>query len=126
MGFDDQREELIQSFIKLMTQGGDDSFLVLSSGSVYLKYIAEPDIRSVYIEAVSNKLLPKDLQLNPEKISRLNGIGFKPQARSPNLMKTFSIPDESAFLDLADMSLKVLEKIYGVQKTSELSIELNM
>jgi hypothetical protein len=126
MGLEDQRDELMQHLIRLMTEGGDDSFLVASSGDYYVQFVAEPDIHSMNVEAVSNEFLSGGMKLGAPEISRLKALGFKPPNGSPNFSQSCSLPDEEAYMALADFTFKVFKEIYKVKPKDTLEFDLHL
>jgi hypothetical protein len=126
MGLEDQRDELMQHLIRLMTEGGDDAFLTATAGEYYVQFVAEPDIHAMNIEAVSNEFLDDGMKLGAPEFARLKAMGFKPPNGCPNFSRACSLLDEEAYMALADFTFKVFREIYKVKPKDTLEFDLHL
>jgi hypothetical protein len=117
-------EQLVHNLGRLITEGGQSNFLIVSVGEVYVQFAASRGDKEVYCEAVSNEFLPPGLQLAEDKISQLRGLGFEDPGASPNLSRTFDVTEEAALPELARLTHHILSNVYGCDAQSRLQFEL--
>lgn len=122
----DSEDELVRNLSRLLTEGGNENFLIVSAGDVYLQFAASPGNKEVYCEAVSNENLPADLHLTVQKVMALNQLGFEDTGDLPNFSRNFDVSGEQDILELARLARSVLSDIYGCPAETKLKFELNL
>src|SRR5690242_8750206 len=98
---------------KLTTDGGDDNFVIVSCGDLYVQFAGSRGSKELYCEAVSNEYLSKDQQLSPDRIDRLEKLGFDLDDNSSQYSRKFRIADDSEVRELARTTLNILADVYG-------------
>ena len=150
--FQDDEEPLVHNLSRLITEGGDGNFLIVSVGEVYIQFAGSRGATSVDCEAVSNQFLPAELQLGEGRLSELQALGFevpvevsaevpvqpKPSWRNlwgllavttpppPNYSRTFDAADEPAVREIARTTLSILSDVYGCPTQSPIKYELEL
>ncbi len=122
----DAEAPLIENFRRLLSDGGDDNFLIVSCGDTYIQFAAERGDTQIYCEAVSNAYLPRKQQLSDDKIAELQRLGFSPPDESDNFSCIFTIADESAVRRIASLTLHMLANVYGCAESAALDFQLNL
>lgn len=117
-------EQLIHNLRRLITEGGESNFLIVSVGDVYVQFAASHGDKEVYCEAVSNEFLPHGLQLTEDKVSQLRELGFEEPGASPNFSRTFDVAEEAGLRELAQLTRYILSNVYGCAAQSRLRFEL--
>lgn len=103
-----------------------EQFLVITANNIEDIYIQLIPLtkEKFYCETVSNQFLPQKYQLNSKKISQLKGLGFQMSDDDINYNREFEVPNETAFVELAKVILKIFVEIYGII-VNDLTFELD-
>jgi len=117
-------EQLVHNLRRLIKEGGESNFLIVSVGEVYVQFAASRGDKEMYCEAVSNEFLPPELQLAEDKIVQLQGLDFEEPGASPNFSRTFDVAEETALRELAHLTHHILSNVYGCAAQSKLQFEL--
>ena len=111
---------------KLTSEGGDSNFLIVSCGDAYVQFAGAGGSTDLYCEAVGNQYLPRDRQLAPDKIGRLEQLGFDLDADPPQFSRQFKLSGDCETRELAATTLDILTSVYDCHPDSELNIELRL
>lgn len=111
---------------KLTTDGGDGNFVIVSCGDLYVQFAGSRGSKELYCEAVSNEYLSKDQQLSPDRIDRLEKLGFDLDDNSSQYSRKFRIADDSEVRELARTTLNILADVYGCRRDSDINLELTL
>ena len=129
MPLEDWREaesQIAAALRKLTNDGGNSNFVIVSCGDAYVQFAGTRGGPDLYCEAVGNEYLPKDRQLGPEKIERLEQLGFNLDDDPPQFSRRFKVKDEAEARALARTTLDILAGVYGCRRDSQLSIEVTL
>ncbi len=120
-------QPLAQNLQRLLREGGDNNFLIVSCGEAYVQFTASPGASEIYCETVSNEYLPRARQLSNENIAQLKQLTFAPpDGDIVNFSAYFAVRDDAALHRLADLALHVLTTIYGCNDLPSMKYELNL
>ena len=111
---------------KLTIDGGADNFVIISCGDLYVQFAGSRGSKELYCEAVSNEYLSKDDQLSPDRIDRLEQLGFDLDDSSSQYSRKFRIADDSEVRELARTTLNILADVYGCRRDSDINLELTL
>lgn len=111
---------------KLTTDGGDGNFVIVSCGDLYVQFAGSRGSKELYCEAVSNEYLSKDRQLSPDRIDRLEKLGFDLDDSSSQYSRKYRIADDSEVRELARTTLNILADVYGCRRDSDINLELTL
>ena len=125
-GWNQVESQIADALRRLTSDGGDNNFVIVSCGDFYVQFAGARGSRQLYCEAVSNEYLAQDQALVPEKIDRLEQLGFDLDAGSNQYSRQFKIPGESEIRELAVTTLRILADVYGCRRDSEVHLELTL
>jgi hypothetical protein len=106
-------DAFLEHLDRLMNEAGQDSYLIVEAGDVYVQFTPGREGKGVYCEAVSNEFLPPARQLTEEQIARLEELGFEPPNGTPNFSRSHAAAGPEDLRDLARLMLTVLSEVYG-------------
>ena len=86
---------------------------MVSVGPVHVQLKAGRDATQIHIEAVANKHLPDDRQIDAEAADLLARAGFEPTADDSYYVREFDASDYPAVSDVAFTTMAMLTEIYG-------------
>ena len=118
--------EIAGALHKLTTEGGDNNFVIVSCGDFYVQFASSRGSQELYCEAVSNEYLSKDKRLAPDRIDRLEQLGFDLDDSSSQYSRQFKISGESEVHELARTALNILADVYGCRRDSQVKLELTL
>ena len=118
--------QIAAALYKLTTEGGDSNFVIVSCGDAYVQFAGARGSSDVDCEAVGNEYLPEERQLTPDKIDRLEKLGFDLADDSPQFTRQFNLDGEAKARELARTSLDILADVYGCRRDSQLDIQLTL
>ena len=120
-------QEIAANLWSLTNEGGPGSFLVVSSGEVYIQFAGNVGNQRLRCEAISNQYLSDKLQVSPQAMDKLKALGF---ALSGDPIETYSrtydLPTDDYAAGLAQLTLRILTEVYGVSPNAEVEIELSL
>ncbi len=127
MTLTDAEEEIASNLLSLTTEGGPGSFLVVSSGEVYVQFAGNVGSQRLRCESISNQYLPDGMKISATGLDRLKGLGF---VLGGNPIETFSrtydLPTDDYALGLAQLTLRILSEVYGVTPEAEIEVYLSL
>lgn len=120
-------EEIASNILDLTSEGGPGSFLVVSSGEVYIQFAGNVGNQRLRCESISNQYLPDKSKISDGGIDRLKSLGF---VLGGNPIETFSrtydLPTDDYATGLAQLTLRILTEVYGVPSTAEVEVHLSL
>ena len=127
MTLTDAEEEISTSLLALTSEGGPGSFLVISSGEVYVQFAGNVGNQRLRCEAISNQYLSGHLKISPSGFDKLNSLGFV-LGGDPieNFSRTYDLPTDDYASGLARLTLRILTEVYGVAPTAEVEVHLSL
>jgi hypothetical protein len=123
----DAEEEISSSLLSLTSEGGPGSFLVVSSGEIYVQFAGNVGNQRLRCEAISNQYLSDDLKLTSAGLDKLKDLGFI-LGGDPieNFSRTYDLPIDDYANGLAHLVLRILIEVYGVAPTAEVDVHLSL
>ena len=127
MTLTDAEEEISTSLLALTSEGGPGSFLVISSGEVYVQFAGNVGNQRLRCEAISNQYLSDNLKIPPAALDRLKSLGFV-LGGDPieSFSRTYDLPTDDYARGLAQLTLRILAEVYGVAPTAEVEMHLSL
>lgn len=127
MTLTDAEEEISSSLLALTSEGGPGSFLVISSGEIYVQFAGNVGNQRLRCEAISNQYLSDRLKIAPAAMDRLKDLGFV-LGGDPieNFSRTYDLPTDDYASGLAQLTMRILMEIYGVAPTAEVEVHLSL
>jgi len=123
----DSAEEIFSGLLDLTREGGPGNFMVISSGDIYVQFSGSPGNPHVMCESISNEYLPKKLNITKTAVKKLKDQGFKLGGDEfKNFSRHFEVSTDEHARELAQLTLSILQKVYGLPKSSELQIEVSL
>lgn len=123
----DAEQEIASNILALTSEGGPGSFLVVSSGEVFIQFAGNVGNQRLRCESISNQYLPDKLKISPVGLERLKTLGF---VLGGNPIETFSrtydLPTDDYAAGLAQLTLRILTEVYGVSPTAEVEVHLSL
>ena len=117
------RDEIGDALARLVSEGGDDNRLVVSSGPAWLLYTAAKGDTAIRCAAAAASFLPKDRRLTLEAVHLLRRAGFANRPGSKTLQRTYPLPDGAEAGNapgrIADDGLTDLREVYRADFESE-------
>jgi hypothetical protein len=105
-------KRILKEINATIRDGGDGSFLMVSSGEYFIQIQIARDKTVLYLIAVSNAHLPPDYQITEEKAQQILDLGLNEDPDTHNYLGQFSSkPDD--LNKLAEIGAGVM-KIYEV------------
>lgn len=120
------KEQLKTNLHRLITEGSEDSFLIVSVGDIYVQFVPPSEEKEIYCEAVSNEFLPRRMKLDEKRTSRLKELGFEEPGESPNYSRYFDISNDNALQEAIQTILSIFANVYGCPANSNFKFELNL
>ncbi len=127
MTLTDAEEQISSSLLALTSEGGRGSFLVVSSGEIYVQFAGSVGNQRLRCEAISNQYLSDHLKISPEAENKLKTLGFV-LGGDPieNFSRTYDLPTDDYASGLAQLTLRILTEVYGVAPTAEIEVHLSI
>jgi len=122
------KNEFIQHLKRMTTEGGEDSFLIVSIGDIYVQLAALKGKTKISVETVSNEYLPKHLKLNENQVEELMSWNFfeKPSKGYDNFHVEYELKANSDFERLADTTMLIFFQVHGCPESSKIDYQLNL
>ena len=117
-------DELAINLDRLLTEGDEGSFMVVSVGKPYVQFGADKYDTRVRFEAVSNAYLPSEMRLTKEKVSELAIIGFDVSNPESNFFREVDVSNKSTIRVIAKTARDILIDVYGCDPKARPRIEL--
>ena len=119
--------EIGSGLLDITREGGPGNFLVVSAGDIYVQFAGSPGNSQVVCESISNEYLPKKLKMSSESMDHLKSFGFALGGDEiVNFSRTFEIQREEQAKEVAEMTLRILREVYGLNKTAEVQVEVSL
>jgi hypothetical protein len=123
----DAEEEIGSSLLALTTEGGPGSFLVISSGEVYIQFAGNVGNQRLRCESISNQYLPDKLKISAAGADRLKSLGFVLGGEPIEVFsRTYDLPTDDYAAGIAQLSLRILTEVYGLAPTAEVEVHLSL
>jgi hypothetical protein len=123
----DAAVEIYSGLLDLMSEGGPGNFMVVSCDEIYVQFAGNPGNPQILCESISNEYLPKNSKMPPEAIEKLKSFGFVLSGNEvENFSRTYEIPTEEQARELAQLTLRILQEVYGVAPGADAQIELSL
>ena len=127
MTLSDAEEEIGSSLLALTTEGGPGSFLVISSGEVYIQFAGNVGNQRLRCESISNQYLPDKLKISAAGADRLKSLGFVLGGDPIEVFsRTYDLPTDDYAAGIAQLSLRILTEVYGLAQTAEVEVHLSL
>ena len=127
MTLSDAEEEIGSSLLALTTEGGPGSFLVISSGEVYIQFAGNVGNQRLRCESISNQYLPDKLKISAAGADRLKSLGFLLGGDPIEVFsRTYDLPTDDYAAGLAQLTLRILTEVYGLAPTAEVEVHLSL
>jgi hypothetical protein len=113
---------VLDSLIGLVQNGGDDSFLIISTRDYYVQFLYIPNEDILLCETISDAYLPETSKLSNESIDQLLAMGFdKPSDDRSNFCRDYTLDKELSILpEISAMVVRVLLEVYRVSQNCKL------
>jgi hypothetical protein len=123
----DAEEEISNCLLALTSEGGPGSFLVVSSGEVYVQFAGNLGNQRLRCEAISDQYLSDHLKISPAGFDKLSSLGFV-LGGDPieSFSRTYDLPTDDYAAGLAQLTLRILTEVYGVLPTAEVEVHLSL
>lgn len=119
--------EVYSGLLALMSEGGPGNFMVLSAGDIYVQFAGSPGNPHILCESISNEYLPKKSKMSKKGVAMLKSLGFVLGGdQIENFSRTYEIPTENQARELADVAVRILREVYGVEPDGDVQIELSL
>jgi len=123
----DAEQEIASSILSLTSEGGPGSFLVVSSGEVYIQFAGNVGNQRLRCETISNQYLPDKLKISAAGLARLKSLGFVLGGEPiENFSRTYDLPTDDYATGLAQLTLRILTEVYAVSPTAEVEVHLSL
>jgi hypothetical protein len=123
----DAEEEISSSLLALTSEGGAGSFLVVSSGEIYIQFAGNVGNQRLRCEAISNQYLSDGQQILPAGLDRLKSLGFVLGGEPiESFSRTYDLPTDDYASGLAQLTVRILAEVYGVAPTAEVEVHLSL
>jgi hypothetical protein len=123
----DAEEEISSCLLALTSEGGPGSFLVVSSGEVYIQFAGNVGNQRLRCEAISNQYLSDKLQMSSAAMDRLKSLGFVLSGDPIEVFaRTYDLPTDDYATGLAQLTLRILTEVYGVAPAAEVEVHLSL
>ncbi len=127
MTLTDAEEEISSNLLALTSEGGPGSFLVVSSGEIYMQFAGNVGNQRLRCEAISNQYLSDGLKIPAAGIDKLKSLGFVLGGEPiENFSRTYDLPTDDYASGLAQLTLRILTEVYGVVPTAEVEVHLSL
>lgn len=127
MTLTDAEQEICSGLLALTSEGGPGSFLVVSAGEVYVQFAGNVGNQRLRCEAISNQYLPEKQKMPPEAEDRLRHLGFSLGGEPIEVFsRTYDLPTDDYAAGIAQLTLRILTEVYGVQPASEIEVHLSL
>lgn len=127
MTLTDSEQEIASNILTLTSEGGPGSFLVISSGEVYIQFAGNVGNQRLRCEAIANQYLPDRLKISAAGLARLKSLGFVLGGQPiENFSRTYDLPTDDYAAGLAQLTLRILTEVYGVSPTAEVEVLLSL
>jgi hypothetical protein len=128
-------EELVaQQLRRLVSEGTDGGFLIVSGGEFYVQFAHWnfDDESTLVFEIASNLSQPGKLSGIQE--SQIRGLGFEDptpdvletHAGTPNFSREYQVTGTDIFVEIANTTSTVFTDVFGLALDSPLEFELNL
>jgi hypothetical protein len=127
LNLSDAAGEIYSGLLDLMSEGGPGNFMVVSSGDIYIQFAGSPGNPQIQCESISNEYLPKKLQMSKKDVGKLKSLGFVLGGdQIVNFSRAYEIPTEQQARELADLTVSILQEVYGIAPGGDVQIEVSL
>lgn len=111
---DPRRAQLVDALIRLTQSRAREARLIVSSGPVYLLWIARRGFAKLEQESIASAALPTELKLSSERGQLMRDLGFGKRGGRRNWKREHG-NDRASLARAAEQALDILDRIYGVE-----------
>jgi hypothetical protein len=123
----DAEQEISSSLLALTVEGGPGSFLVVSSGEIYVQFAGNVGNQRLRCEAISNQYLSDGLKIPPAGLDKLKSLGFVLGGEPiESFSRTYDLPTDDYASGLAQLILRILIEVYGVAANAQVEVHLSL
>jgi len=123
----DAEEEISSSLLALTSEGGPGSFLVISSGEIYIQFAGNVGNQRLRCESISNQYLPDPLKISATGTERLKSLGFVLGGEPIEVFsRHYDLPTDDYAAGLAQLTLRILTEVYCLAATAEVEVHLSL
>jgi len=120
-------KEICSGLLDLTREGGPGNYLVVSAGDIYVQFAGSPGNPQILCESIANENLPDDLKMPAKAVKKLNSLGFALGGETiRNFSRTYKIVNQKQARELAGLTLRILEEVYGLSPNAEVQVELSL
>lgn len=119
-------DDIVDDLRRLLTEGGDGNYLVLSSDVYYVQFAGQPGDTGLHCEAVSDIFLPEDRALSRSGRDRLEALGFAQDSPEENFHRVFDVTSEEALRQIVEKAVSIFEQVYGCGPKPALDREIEL
>lgn len=120
-------KEILSGLLDLTREGGPGNYLVVSAGEIWLQFAGSPGNPQVLCESISNEYLSDELKIPAKGLKKLKTLGFVLGGDTiRNFSRTYEVVNQKQARDLAGLTLRILEEVYGVPRSAEVHIEISL
>lgn len=127
MAFD---EDVMDCVNRITTDGGENNFLIISAGDLYMQFASSKGDAKLHAEVVSNEFLPEELMLSTAQMRQLNDIGFespnKTENSPPNFFREYLINTEERKGHLLQDIKFTLFNILRIPEDTEFNLDVTL
>ena len=131
--FSKKTEIYRNAIIKLINEGVEDCFLILSYEEFYVQFVESEEKTQLYCEVVSDEYLPKNKKISMGGKKCLKELNFQkpheendfyPNQDTSNYFRYISIKNENEIIESYKLVESIFIKIFNIKKDSIVSLEL--
>ena len=127
MKLSDAEEEIYSGLLDLTREGGPGNFMVVSAGDVYVQFAGSPGNPQLVCECIASEYLPPKLKIPAKGVKKLKTLGFVlGGGEIKNFSNTFPMSTEDEARELAQLTARILDEVYGVPLTADVQVELSL
>jgi hypothetical protein len=121
------KQEVIKNLKRLIAQGGQGNFLILSFKDAYMQFAGVKGETQIHCETVSNNFLSKASKLNNDQIEKLVALGFSmPDNKTSNFVMPYDLNSETDFEQLSQIVWSVFFDVHKFPESTKLSFKINL
>ena len=119
---------LIEGLRRIQESGGEGNFVIFTAdqeANIFIQFAGQNGDVDLYGEAVANDYIKKGHKVPKDKLLLLESLGWDTQP-SPNYSQLWQAKTNVDREKVAEIVLKTLEQVYGVDISQPLEMKLNL
>ena len=124
------KEDVAKEIKRLLNEGGEENFLIVSAGDIYVQFTSSNGESSVNCEVVSNRFLPDDLYLERPQVIQLNELGFESPSGADdgctNFNRPYNVNTDERLEKLVEDVYFVFFEIFKLSLDTEFKLDLTL